>query len=408
MALPLAWVCLNQTLADAADGPRQALTWSADAGRLARAADISYSEARQESDFAAATDLARRSLMAGPLESRALLVLAEDADRRGDRAGAAKLMKAVDARTKRETGSQLWLLRDALLREDYARAFRHADAVLRRRSDLSGLLFPVLISTLDDPRALAPLANCLSTPAPPEWRPGFLSNLASRNGAVTSQLVALIGRRSTLSPGEAKDVIDRLTQAGDYGVAYRTWRQLSPNPSPQPGALVYDGAFQGGAAPPPFNWRTKDEDGASADISSSADGRSALHVIYPSSQAHQLAEQLLMLPPGRYRFSAEGLGADGLTAARLKWSITCAGDKAVALAAVEQPAGGSWRRFGVDFETPPSGCAAQWLRLRSMPLDRFETVEAWTSRLAIRPLSASLDESGARSLDILSDTIADR
>ena len=114
------------------------------------------------------------------------------------------------------------------------------------------------------------------------------------------------------------------------------------------------------------------------------DGRPALHVQYSVARHHVLAEQLMLLPPGAWRLTGEGMTEAGAAPARLSWRVSCAEQAGSAF--VEAPVSGEsggWRTFSANFDVPAQGCTAQSVRLVNAAQDSFATADGWVSRLRI-------------------------
>jgi hypothetical protein len=390
LAAPLFWfqfafVRSEQALAS---GVRPALAWNPHRAEfLASAAELAADQAKDAKGHAEAVRLAREALAAGPLENRALLVLALDADRRRAEAEAGGLMKVLGARTNRNTQVQLWLAQRALLAQDYAAGFLHLDAALRRAPDLGRAVYPVLAVALEDPRAIPPMAQRLR--AGPEWREKFIPYLTRREDAAPQAqalLAALRGGEGGTTDAEVEGLMATLLMSGDLAKARNVWRSFLPRSAASADGAPYDGEFRGLPGAAPFNWRLETDDGVTAERTQALDGRPALHVQYSVARHHVLAEQLMLLPPGAYRLTGEGMTEAGEAPARLSWRVSCAEQAGSAF--VETPVrgeSGGWRTFSADFDVPAQGCAAQSLRLVNAAQDSFAGADAWISNLRITP-----------------------
>jgi hypothetical protein len=153
--------------------------------------------------------------------------------------------------------------------------------------------------------------------------------------------------------------VNNLVRQGEVDRAYRLWREFGKIPDSGAGKGLYDPGFRGLPGSAPFNWSlTAGAEG----VAERASG-GTLQASYYGRTDLVLAEQLLMLQPGRYRlqFDAEGdaKGEDS----KLAWTLTCLGSNAQL---VQVPLAGvtfTPRTLGASFSVPASGCRAQWLRL---------------------------------------------
>lgn len=396
-ALPLLWFCLSEVLADRGlvRNPDAALIWApARAGLMALAAEDKADNAKAETERAAADSLARRALAREPLENRALRVLALDADRRGAVGAAYPLMTALGGRTLRDTQVQLWLAERALTRRGYQDAFQHMNVVLRRDPSLSAVLFPAIGDALGAPEAMTALVGPLATA--PDWRSGFVSALVNRPDGTPLAKDLLLRLNRTPAPAteaEIGQLVSKIAEKDDRG-ARETWLQFLPTPPQGESRLLYDGGFKGLPGPPPFNWRLGQQQGVLAEKVQAPDGRTALQVQYPASKRRTLAEQRLALAPGAYRLTGETMADPGEAPIDLTWTLACDDDTVLAEAPIRRQ-GAGWRRFGVDFVAPRTGCTTQWLSLTNTAQDSFATAQAWFSRMAIAPGEAARTSEGA-------------
>ncbi|HUE78805.1 MAG TPA: hypothetical protein VMN38_04160 [Sphingomicrobium sp.] len=152
----------------------------------------------------------------------------------------------------------------------------------------------------------------------PEMEPLVLLSLAE-DARSAELIMALWGGRR---PGageprpewEAK-LLSRLVEAGQFTKAHAIWRQVAGvNPD---GASVFNRGFREVPAPPPFNWRFAS---AGAVVEPAAGDR--LQVIYYGREDIVLAEQLLVLPPGRYQLAMAISGPLG-EGSDIAWTLTC-------------------------------------------------------------------------------------
>jgi len=148
-------------------------------------------------------------------------------------------------------------------------------------------------------------------------------------------------------------LLDSLVRAGNYAKARAVWARLAHIPAAD--GLIFDPQFRDSTAPGPFNWTLASSTLGLAERQSA--GR--LHLLYYGQEDGQLASQLLVLVPGRYRLAMQVSG-DVANAGGLVWTITCQGSNAV-LATL--PLSDAARlRQGVAFDVPKS-CTAQALQL---------------------------------------------
>lgn len=378
-----AWLAVNN--------PDLALRYGlANPDALGALAEEQFADARRPGPDAKAIEYARRALVAAPLDERAVRVLALETEREGGLARARMLMVIADRLSRRDTLAQLWLFEHALSNQDWGAASLHADALIRRRPDLEGIVFPPLIGVMGDPDAVAALVDRLDKS--PGWRPVFLVALVQK--AVDPADAARVFEALAATPAPPKDsetgqLINRYVGHGDYRVARALWFRLLPRDAGRTDAKIYNGDFRSLRGVPPFNWRLIQSNDASAEYDRAADGFPALRASASATGAATLAEQLLTLAPGAYRLSGAALAGTGPPGDLLSWRVSCVGQDDAAAAEARQGGGSAeWRAFSVDFIIPTRSCDAQWLRLVALGHDGDEPAETWYRGLAIRPLGS--------------------
>ena len=154
--------------------------------------------------------------------------------------------------------------------------------------------------------------------------------------------------------GKAADwveaILPRLADAGQIEKAHQLWQMAGGTGNR---GRIFDPGFSGSKAPPPFNWSFRSDSSGFAE----PDGKGGLHVLFYGREDAGLANQILLLAPGRYRLAMRVSGNPGRM---LRWSLTCLPGKQIILnlslgaAASGSPAG--------EF-TVPGGCSAQRLDL---------------------------------------------
>lgn len=350
-------------------------------------------------DLDRAAALARRALRNDPLDARALTLLGLIAERKGDAARGATLMRLAGTRTWRDPTTQIWLFEERVKQRDYAGALRHADAILRTSHAFDRRLIPSLAAFTLAPRAMRALAAWLD--GDPPWRAWFLRAL-SRRLADDSKLVALYRALLTGSHPPDLDALKplfaRLIKDRRYAAAYAVWRMTLP--PGRGGGFLHNADFARKPSGLPFDWVLRSVPGADIDIVplKGGEGR-ALQVQFSGARvSFRNVSQLMRLPPGDYRLSGK-MKAEGLRTRRgLRWRVSCAD-----IFPVHMPVGLAtlghtpllakpvpWRNFGMDFTVPVGGCPAQWLVLalaaRIGPERQIEG-EVWFTNLNIVPLA---------------------
>jgi hypothetical protein len=371
---------------DAPTRPDAALAWRPhDSAALVAAAERDLATVKSPGDVAAARARAAQALERSPIEVGAVRLLALAAERQGDPAHALQLMEVAGRRSARDGPAQAWLFDYWFRRNDWARAYAHADLLLRTHPQVSKDLDPSLASAAgaypDARRQL--VARLISGPF---WRHAFLSDLAQSNtdpALLLGVLTDLQRGGAKLNDGELADVLNPLVSRRLYDEAYLTWVQSLP-----PSALthltnIYDPDFAGAAGPPPFNWAFHQPNGGAVEIAKAPSGRGrvlAVHLYDTPTQP--LAVQLLTLPPGHYTLAGQVLSEEG-GATGMEWTLRCEGGPTVAARISPAGAASRWTRAAASFDVPANGCPAQWLELKASTGATFHGAGVWWDNLSI-------------------------
>ncbi|HWE47685.1 MAG TPA: hypothetical protein VG407_16815 [Caulobacteraceae bacterium] len=370
----------------AADHPGRALQFRPhDSAALEGVGERVLASAATSADTARVRDLAGRALDRSPLEVGAVRLLALAAERAGQDDRALRLMTIAGDRSVRDGPSHAWLFDYWFKRHDWARAFRHADLLLRTHPQVAKQIDPYLVSAVvSDPAARLQITKRFADA--PFWRGAFLSDLAQSNtdpAPLLAILTDLDRAHAKLSDIELEEVLVSLVNRHLYDEAYLTWTQSLPPSALMGLGYVYDPAFTGLPGAAPFNWALHQPNGGAVEMTASPAGghRRALAVHLYDAPTAPLAAQLITLPPGRYvlhgRNRSDAGGRSGLA-----WTVRCDGGPVIARLS---PTGGAgqWTDGSTRFDTPQSGCAAQWLELVADPGASFQGGGVWWSGLAI-------------------------
>ena len=303
-----------------------------------------------------------------PGETVAMLVLANDLERQGDAAAAARMYQAATELAPMD--------RDVLQHSAafFLRQGRGAEGVVQlgRLVEHYGEFdkaFPVFLRLMaaGDPGWGTIAARN------PSWLGSFI--LAACRQDVDAALLAplLQARVATqrAKPAEVDCVTEKLRGAGRWDAAYLAWLNTLPRERLADVGHVYNGSFELAASGVGFDWKPAQgpdrQSGHTVEFpnATSGAGKRALRVTYNGKrQAGPAIRQYLAVPPGRYELS--GLARpDALNSVRgVQWVLRCAGrEDAAPIAASERFLGSSeWRPFTVAVSIP-SGCNGQVLEL---------------------------------------------
>lgn len=203
----------------------------------------------------------------------------------------------------------------------------------------------------------------------PRIRDSVLSALAS-DPANLRPVLALGGTYDPAKGPWLRAMIDTLVAKQQYAQARRLWERTAGIADGGGSPGLFDPDFRNDRALPPFNWALTS---SSVGLAERRSGR--LQVIFYGQSGGNLARQLMLLPPGRYRLAAPARG--GGPSDLLFWHVRCASGAAAEIG--RAPA----RQESVSFAVP-ANCPAQWLELNGRSSDFGRETE-----LAIGPLSLS-------------------
>ncbi len=364
----LGWGVAVTALADRDSGerPGDALrVRPGDSRALAVLADLRMAQR----DPSAAESLARRAIIADPLELTAYRTLGQAADAEGHVLQADALMTIAGRRAKRDLPAQIWLLLHRARQGNFREAVYHADGLMRAWPvEMRGPVTRMLSDMAVDPAAGKAIAGTLATDPP--WRTRFLIDLSRGVSDLSAPFTVFSALQDSKQPPrniELQAYIDRLVREGLYQAAYVTWVQLLPQDGVKELGDLYDGKFEGLPGPPPFNWQLPRLKGGDVALAPAPDGRSGgtLALSFSGGVAPVvLARQLLVLPPGRYRLLGQARTERFGSTFGLTWTLRCAeGSKAISgeTGPINQSPG--WAPIAAEFEVRGSDCSAQWLTL---------------------------------------------
>lgn len=315
----------------------------------------SEAQARLSDAEALAHQALKRDSMAIP----AVTTLGTLAQLRGDLPKARRWMKYSEQLSRRDLATQLWLIEDAVGREDIADALHHYDIALRVKRGASDLLFPVLAQASTDPEIASELVRTLS--AKPLWGEQFIAFAASKTPApnATARLFLALRRAGVpISDAASGALIDALITKGQVEEAWAYFSRIRPRADR---TRSRDPNFTASIARAShFDWVTAgDGAGLFASIQRSGDG-GLLDFSAPAGAGGTLVWQLQMLPAGRYVLEGQSVGIDQPERSRPYWVVTCRADGRELGRVVMPNSAENSGRF-VGHITVPPGCTAQML-----------------------------------------------
>lgn len=354
------WLCIRAALLESLppDLPTVQRLAPRDPGRVLAAATLAIVRRHGLLD-AATLDAVRLAARGAPMDARAFLLLGHQQllDRRPrDAVATLQAGQLLDPRQR---------LIHLLLLDQYLRTGRYGEAAEQFS------LLARLVSTAQAPIAQA-MAMMSLTPATrdavrrtlgtnPRLEREVLAALA-RADTPPAALFALASPAASADAGDAESwgpiLIARLVAQQHYALARAAWARIYRLTSAQIDAPIFDADFRTAAKRSAFDWSLAAGSLGAADI---RDG--GLAITYYGRDSGDLASQLLVLVPGRYRFSFVVDAGRSDIAPRLFWSMNCASGSKARLMDAPVAATPGQRRIAVEAVVPVD-CPAQMLTLR--------------------------------------------
>ncbi|MEH3124141.1 MAG: hypothetical protein PGN16_19605 [Sphingomonas phyllosphaerae] len=266
--------------------------------------------------------LAHGALLKEPLSASALTALGIDADLRGYRGTARTLFVHSNALTRRELSARLWLIEDAVARNDVPGALRNYDIALRTSKSAPGLLFPIMAAAIDNADVAKALADTMRSRPP--WNEAFFDFVASSGASPKAAAILFIRlAQSGVQPPESAraTIINTLIGADAFENAWAYYKTLRGNLDRRRST---DASFsQALSTPTFFDWTPKNDDpGLTALIERSPQG-GFLDFAAPSGIGGTVLQQGLMLPSGEYRLQGSSADLTAPADARPFWRLSC-------------------------------------------------------------------------------------
>ena len=292
--------------------------------------------------------LAQRSLLASPLNSAALRVIAAT----GPQSQGRRLVAASLRLSRRDLGAQLMQIELDVARNNIPATLRHYDQALRVKPSVGTVLYPILLSATDVPDVLPEIRRLVATG--PEWLAGMIG-WTIENPDYQRRMARLVDAipagSDALAPGLGQALVERLVERRELAAAFMVQQTY--------GRRSRVARFAGGFTYPPIDWTTADTYEARSEI---VEGPAPRVRFSAEADAHGVfLSRLAALPPGRYRlaFAVEKPADD--SAGTLGLTLSCQSgrqDRAFSISQIRLASG----RFAQPFTIPPRGCPFQWLR----------------------------------------------
>lgn len=303
--------------------------------------------------------LAQQALRQDPTAIKAIVTLGFQAQLRNDSVGARNIFDYAQKLTRRDLQVQLWIIEDAVARDDVPGALHQYDIALRTSKLAPDLLFPVLAGAIVTPEVRRGLVSVLTEY--PSWTFDFVEYVA--NAGVDPKSVATffidLRRGGVEVPAEAtRAAITRLVQTGSPMMAWRYYAAVRPSADRH---RSRDPLFAARLdVPTLFDWVVADEAGMSVSIEAGEKG-GFVNFNAPPSVGGDVVRQMQLLPPGRYRIEGRTRDIEQPAQSAPYWTLSCWRGRELGQVALPASAATNGRFNGLF--TVPVDCPVQMLTL---------------------------------------------
>lgn len=308
--------------------------------------------------------LARSSLRRDATAIPAVVTLGLAAHLRGDLPRARALFAYSDRLSRRDLSTRLWLIEEAVSREQIAEALRHYDLAMRTSRPAIDRLHPVLAAASSDPAIARPLSRMLATNPP--YAEGFVGYLAANTKdpvATASLFETLQSLKFAVPEAASAAVIQALVAQRRIDQAWRYYVSIRPS-------AVRDRSRDAKFSDPiseatAFDWApVANQSSVSATIVRS-ERHGMIDFSAPATVGGPVVQQLLLLPTGTYALRGHSVGIDQPQQSSPYWTLACEDGRELGRVVVPSSSQADGRFSGTF--VVPTACPAQYLRLVVRP-----------------------------------------
>jgi hypothetical protein len=297
---------------------------------LSRKADELFAAKQDPATLAKVEAMAKQSLRGGALNPVAIRLLGYVADVRGDRKKARELMLLSQKVSRRDFGTQLWLIEDAVARNDKKQALYHYDIAMRTTPSSFPVLFPTLAGALSDPEVRAGLVPFVNKG--PEWLLSFLSyaNGNLENPVYLADVLIKSGRLPDRPEYTAQSnyLLNALALRGQFRTFELYYNHL-PNASAKSLSIASLTKETVNIVYPAAGWQLTESPSIGGAFSEpDKSGKFTLSTFAGSGERGELMRKYLFLNPGSYGFSAQYEAQQTAPDSEIRWDLTCVSQKA--------------------------------------------------------------------------------
>jgi tetratricopeptide (TPR) repeat protein len=336
-----------------------------------------------------ARQLAQAALRREPVNATAAVALGLIATVENKTDLGRKLIDYSEHVSRRNGFAQLWMIEDRVARGDIPGALNHYDRAMSVSPALRPTLVPILVQASADPAIARSLAITLSHR--PLWWTDALTPIIYQGPAPAVTLPIMLHQLKLRSGNDQERTLlsaamRRLADAGAFSQAEALYQEAGGRP-PTRGNNVRNGGFEEDGLLAPFDWDLHVEAGLSATVQLREGGGRALFLSTDGEHQGEMARQLLLLKPGRYRLTAIAGDIAGDHFERPQIRLLCAAAEPHAILDVRLgAASAAGARSQSDFDVPASNCVGQWLVIVSGMSEQALQSDPWIDQVTINPL----------------------
>ncbi len=324
----LAWLSFIHAVANVTwqQNPDMALRFVPDHPlALSRKADELFAERQDPATLAKVEAMAKQSLRGGALNPVAIRLLGYVADVRGNKEKAREFMLLSQKVSRRDFGTQLWLIEDAVARDDKKQALYHYDIAMRTTPSSHGILFPTLIGALNDPEVRHELVPFVRQA--PEWLLPFLNVAVGtvENPANLADVLVKAGRLPEQDNYRSYSnlLLGQLAAKGKFPAFRQYYLSLAGNRS-----STFASASLGNDTVnlryPAAGWQLVDNPSIGGGfVPSGKKGYYSLTAFAGSGERGELMRKYLFLRPGNYSFLARYQAQEEASDSEIRWDLQC-------------------------------------------------------------------------------------
>lgn len=324
--------------------------------------------------FAASVDdlkQARKSLNKAPISALPILAASIVAERSGDQNDAFELAALATSRSPQNLSALLWLTELTLAKKDFESSVLVIEQLLETNPVNADYYMALLADLLEEQDGI-----------------DAVMGLLGRRGDIVTSLIPIMEERNFTRESisavayfgpinEHATQLRNLIQEGSIEEAFQIWISLISEDQLNNLQWPIDPTFTRRSFYPPFEWGLHQ-------AHTELEERGGLFVKYPGKGNPILAEQLLPLSPGKYKFDAKmSLNSDG-AGGYLLWRIDCYKTKAALVSKAVTQLNDQEKSISQEFIVPKDECAFQRLFLQGKQGSYLKHVRANIKEVSIQ------------------------